>query len=175
MKKIMKFFIYFILMLAIILFFVPKVNVYYLAETFMKQKNIYISDEDIYDNGFSLELVNAKIFFDKLELMKIDTIKFSPWIVYNSIRLDVIDINEGFSDFLPRDLSFIEAKHVFYNPTQIMIRGESQDSSLFGEIDFIERVVRLHFRIGVKSEKKYKNLLSKLTKEEGGYYFEYKL
>lgn len=68
MKKIMKFFIYLLLMLALIIVFLPKINLYYAAEVLMKEKNIYISDEDVMDKGYSLELSNANLLFENLAL-----------------------------------------------------------------------------------------------------------
>jgi hypothetical protein len=174
MKKVMRLLAYTVTMFALVLLFLPKVNLYYAAEGLLKEKNVYISDEDVYDSGFSLELTDAKFFFDKLELMKVEKTKISPWIVYNALTLDFIEINEGFSDFLPQDISSVKAEHVFYNPMHIQLSGESTDSYFTGDVDILKRVVTLHLKLGAISEKKYKTLLKKLTKEDGGYYYEYK-
>ncbi|PHR54593.1 MAG: hypothetical protein COA44_12590 [Arcobacter sp.] len=174
MKKLAKGLSYLIVMFILLLLFLPKVNLYYAAEKLMQKQNIYISDEEVYDSGFTLELSGAKIFFDKLELMKVDKIDLSSWLVYSSIELKNIEVNEGFSDFLPSDITSIEAEHFFYKPMHISIKGESQDSSFYGDVDLIEKQVLIHLRVGAKSEKRYKTLLQKLNKEEGGYYYEYK-
>jgi len=174
MKRFVKILAYICTMVALLILFLPKTNLYYAAEGLMQEKNIYISDEEVHDSGFSLELINAMIFFDKLELMKVENIKLSPWIVYNVVSLNTVDINEGFSDFLPEEISSLKVEHFFYNPTHIKLSGESTDSFFFGDVDILKRVLSLHLRVGAKSEKRYKVLLEKLTKEEGGYYYEYK-
>lgn len=174
MKRLMKFLAYLVIMFALLLLFLPKVNLYYAAESLLKEKNVYISDENIYDSGFSLELTNAKFFFDKLELMKVEKIKVSPWVFYNTVKLDSIEVNEGFSDFLPQDISSVKAEHFFYNPTHILLSGESTDSFFSGDVDILKRVVAIHLKLSEKNEKRYKAFLKKLTKEEGGYYYEYK-
>ena len=174
MKRLMRFLAYVVIMFALVLLFLPKVNLFYATEGLLKEKNVYISDEDIYDSGFSLELTDAKFFFDKLELMKVEKTKISPWIFYNALKLDFIEINEGFSDFLPQDISSVKAEHFFYNPMHILLTGENADSSFNGDVDILKRVVGIHLKLGAKSEKRYKTLLKKLTKEEGGYYYEYK-
>jgi len=177
MKKLLKLFIYIFVMVALIIVFLPKVNAYYAAEKMMKDKQVYITDEKVVDNGLSLELIDAKVYFDKLELMKVENIKLSPWILYNTLELNYIDINEGFSDFLPQDINSVKVEHFFYNPLYIKLSGDSSDSFFNGEVDILNRMIRVHLNVGVKSEKKYKNLLKKLRKEpeeEGGYYYEYK-
>lgn len=174
MKRLLRFLAYLVIMFSLLLLFLPKVNLYYAAENLLKEKNVYISDEDIYDSGFSLELTDARFFFDKLELMKVENIKISPWIFYNALTFDFIDINEGFSDFLPQTVSSIKAEHFFYNPMHIQLSGESTDSFFNGDVDILKRVVTIHLKLGEKSEKRYKTSLKKLTKEDGGYYYEYK-
>jgi len=174
MKRLMKLLAYLVVMVILLILFLPKVNLYYAAEELLKKQNVYISDEEVYDSGFSLELVNAKVYFDKLELMQVEEIKLSPWVLYNVISLDKLDINEGFSDFLPQEISSFKAEHIFYNPTHLKLSGESSDSFFFGDVDILKRVLILHLRVGAQSEKRYKTLLRKLTKEEGGYYYEYK-
>ena len=176
MKKISKFFAYAFLILALIIVFLPKVNLYYAAEKLMKDKNIYITGEEFYDNALSFDIFNARVYFDKLELMKVDKINLSPWVFYNALEFDHIDINEGFSDFLPQDISSIKVEHFFYNPLHIKLSGDSSDSFFDGDIDILNRVVGIHLNVGVKSEKRYKTLLKRLKTEatEGGYYYEYK-
>jgi len=174
MKKMLKLLVYLSVMLALLVFFLPKVNLYYAAEELMQKQNVYISDEEARDNGFSLELLNASVFFDKLSLMNVGEVKISPWLVYNTVSLKMIDVNEGFSDFLPQDINFLQAQYVFYQPTHIQLKGESSDSFLYGDVDLINRVVSVHLRVGAQSQKRYKKLLQKLKKEEGGYYYEYK-
>ena len=163
-------------MITLIIVFLPKINLYFAAENLLKTKNIYITDEEVLDNGLSFELIDAKVYFDKLELMKVENIKFSPWLFYNVLELNYIDVNEGFSDFLPQNVSSIKVEHFFYNPLHIKLSGNSTDSFFKGDVDILNRMIAVHLNVGIKSEKKYKNLLRKLKKEsaEGGYYYEYK-
>lgn len=174
MKKIMKFFIYLLLMLALIILFLPKINLYYAAEVLMKEKNIYISDEDIMDKGYSLELVNANLLFENLALAEVKKIELSFLVLYNVLSLDNIHVNEGFSDFLPQEIKSVRLEHFMYDPMMIKLKGESGESRVYGDIDLLDRVLTLHLRLDAKSEKKYGALLSKLTKEEGGYIYDYK-
>ncbi len=174
MRKVAKLLAYFIVMAALLIFFMPKVNLYYALERLMKERNIYISDEQVYDQGFSLELEKSNVLFDKLSLAEIDTIKLSPWLFYNALSLDNIHVNEGFEDFLPQKISRVSIEHFIYNPTHISLRGDSEDSFFYGDVDLIERVITIHLRLGDKSEKKYRLVLQKLIKEEGGYLYEYK-
>lgn len=174
MKKLLKLLSYILIMLALILLFLPKINLYYAGEALMQEQKIFISDEAIADRGFYLELSNANFLFDKLDLAEVETIRLSTLFFYNSLNFDNIHVNEGFSDFLPLEIKTISAQHVIYNPTQITLKGESEDSYFYGKIDLVERLISIHLRMGALSEKRYKSMLSKFDTEEGGYVYEYK-
>ena len=174
MKKLIKFFSYVLVMLSLLIFFLPKINLYYAAEALMKQKNVYISDEEAFDKGFTLELKHAKVFFDKLALADVESIRVSPLFFYNVLNIDNIHVNEGFSDFLPQEVKNVRVEHFIFNPVKVKFRGESEDSHFYGNVNLLKRMLSVHIRLGVISEKKYGTMLRKLTKEEGGYLYEYK-
>lgn len=174
MMRLIKFLAYFLVLLALIIVFLPKINLFYAAEIMMKENKLFVSDEEVLDKGYALELRNAKLSYESLSLAEIDSITLSPWILYNALSLNNIHVNEGFSDFLPQEIQEIKIEHIIYDPTNITLRGDSEDSYIYGNIDLLEKVLVLHLRLGAKSEKKYKAMLGKLSKEEGGYVYEYK-
>lgn len=174
MMRLVKLLSYVLVMLALIIIFLPKTNLFYAAEVMMKENKLFISDEEVLDKGYSLELKNAKFSYESLSLAEVDSISFSPWIFYNVLSLNNIHVNAGFSDFLPQEIEKIRIQQLIYDPTNIMLRGDSEDSYIYGNIDLVERVLVVHFRLGAKSEQKYKSMLGKLSKEEGGYVYEYK-
>jgi len=175
MKKLLKFLAYVVVMLALLIFFSPKTNLYYLLEEFAIEKNIYVSDEKVNDSGFSLNIFNAKVYLDELFLAEAEETSISMWLVYNSFEANNIDLNEGFSDFMPSVIKHIEVKHHLFNPMSLSLSGESGDSFFYGDVDLFERVVTIHLRLGAKSEKRFATSLRALKKEDGGYVYEYKL
>ena len=174
MKKLLKYLAYFIAMLALIIFFSPKTNLYYLFEEFAIEQNVYVSDEEASDSGFSLNISNAKVYLDELFLAEAEETTLSMWLVYNSFEATNINMNEGFSDFMPSVIKHIEIKHHVFNPMSLSIAGESGDSFFYGDVDLLERIVQIHLRLGTKSEKRFASSLRALKKEEGGYVYEYK-
>ena len=174
MKKLLKPLVYLVAMLALLIFFSPKVNLYYLLEEFAVEQNIYISDEEAKDSGFSLHILNAKVYLDELFIAEAEDTQVSMWLVYNNFEVKNIDLNKGFSDFMPSYIKNIQVTHHIFNPTFLSLSGESSDSFFYGNVDLLNRIVQVHLRLGTKSEKKFKNSLRALEKEEGGYLYEYK-
>ncbi len=174
MKKLLKSLLYLTTMLALIIFFSPKTNLYYLLEEFAMEQNIYVSDEKVIDNGFSLNILNAKLYLDELFLAEAEKTQLSMWLVYNSFEAKNIDLNEGFSDFMPSYIKRVQIKYHIFNPRSLSLSGESSDSFFYGNIDIFKRIIQIHLRLGTKSEKKFAHSLKALKKEEGGYLYEYK-
>jgi hypothetical protein len=161
-------------MTALLIVFLPKINLYYAAEKMMAKQNVYISDENLKDKGISFHIENASLLFEKLPLAQVEEIRLRPWILYNSIEVDTIVLNEGFADFLPSEIDTIEVKYWIFNPLYLKLSGQSKESLFYGEVDLLKRTLRIHLRLDVASEKQYKTMLGKLTPEEGGYRYEYK-
>lgn len=173
MRRILKGVSYLLVMTALLIIFLPKINLYYAAEKMMAKQNIYISDEKLKDKGISFHIENASLLFEKLPLAQIEEIRLKPWILYNSIEIDTIRVNDGFTDFLPSEIDIIEVKYWIFNPLYLKLSGQSKESLFYGEVDLLKRILRIHLRLDAASEKQYKSMLSKLTPEEGGYLYEY--
>ncbi len=174
MKKLLKFSTYLVIMFALIIFFLPKVNAYYLLENLVKEKHFYLTDEDAKDSGFSLDIHNTRVFLDELFLAEAKYITLNPWVIYNSIEVENIKLNEGFSAFMPGHIENLKAEYVFYQPTHISLKGKSKKDSFIGDVDLLERKVVIHLHLDFKSEKRFATALKQLKKEEGAYIYEYK-
>ena len=61
-RKIFNFFIYLLFFIIAIIYFTPKIGLYYFAEQKLKPlTGVIISKEELRDNGFSLKIENANI------------------------------------------------------------------------------------------------------------------
>ena len=174
MKILLKILAYIAVMLLLIIFFSPKINLYYQLEVLMQENNIYISDEKVKDSGFSLNINNAKLYLDELFLANAEETSVKTWLVYNSIEAKNIELNEGFAEFMPEHIDTMKVSYHILNPRNILLNAQSEDSFFFGNVDLLERVVQIHLRLGTLSEKKFAMALKQLKKEEGGYIYEYK-
>lgn len=173
MKKLLKPLIYFHVLIALIILFLPKYNLYYAFEEVLHEQKIYLSNETIIDRGFSLDIQNTDIAFEQLNLAQVDNIKVSIWGFANGVRMENIHINKGFADFLPLEIDKIQVIHLLYNPMILDIKGESSQGFFFGSVDLLERKLLVHVRLDAAAQKKYPGILSRLTSEEGGHYYEY--
>ena len=173
MKKLLKPLIYFHVLIALIILFLPKYNLYYALEEVLQEQKVYLSNETIIDRGFSLDVQNPDIAFEQLSLAQVDNIKISIWGFANGVRMENIHINDDFVGILPLEIDKIQVINLLYNPMVLDIKGESSEGFFFGSVDLLERKLLVHVRLDAAAQKKYPGILSRLTSEEGGHYFEY--
>ena len=67
MKRLRNLLLYFLTALALIVFFAPKRQLYYLGETALQPYGVVLSGEFVDDRGFSLALENGALYYQDLD------------------------------------------------------------------------------------------------------------
>lgn len=170
MVKIARYFAYIFFFFAIVLFFIPKVELYYMGEKQLAPLKVIISDEELTDNGFSLEIKNAKLFFEGIESVQIEEIKIAPWGFYNNITIQNVKLSSAAKSFLPLDITSVELRHVIYNPVEISINAEGDFGKLEGSINIYNQSAMIFLIPSAKMQKEYAHSLRYFKKEQDGRY-----
>ena len=143
-----------------IIFFMPKDNLYYTFQSFLKKQNIYINSK-IDLSLFSLTLKNGIIYYHGMDISKFKNINILPYIVYNEIDFKNVNINIGNYKIIS-----LKAFYTLFYPMKIFIKGKSNIGILNGYINLIKREVKL--RINNLTDSSVKKFL---TKDKKGYFY----
>lgn len=87
MKKILKLFLYLFTFIVFFILFLPKESFYNLLEKELEKSQIIVSNETRKEKLFSFSVLNADIFYQGINMVKVDDITFEHSI------LDVNKIN----------------------------------------------------------------------------------
>lgn len=87
MKKILKLFLYLFVFIVFFILFLPKESFYNLLEKELEKSQIIVSNETKKEKLFSFSVLNADIFYQGINMAKVDDITFAYSI------LDVNKIN----------------------------------------------------------------------------------
>ena len=87
MKKILKLFLYLLTFMVFFILFLPKESFYNLLEEKLEKSQIVVSNETRKEKLFSFSVLNADIFYQGINMAKVDDITFAHSI------LDVNKIN----------------------------------------------------------------------------------
>jgi len=172
-KKIGKFFAYFVFFLVALVFFSPKEALYHQLEQKIKSFGIVVSQETLSDNGFSFEIDNAQIFVKKIPSVNIEYFKLSLFGLYNGVEVQKVELAKALKSFAPTKIEFIEVNHSILNPLHIMANAKGEFGDAKVDVDILERKLILHLQPSKLMFKNYKSTLRNLKKlKPGGYLYE---
>ncbi len=169
-RKIFKFFAYTLFFLAVLIYFTPKVNLYYLLEHKLKEKSIVINDEEVSDNGLSLSIKDATINLKSIQSAKIKEIKIKVFGLYNNVSLTDISLASVVATMVPTKIQSISLSYSVIDPLHLVASavGEFGDAHLsFGVVD---GVLHMELHPSKKMLSSYRQTLRNLIKSKEGAY-----
>lgn len=143
----------------------PKVELYFTGERFLKEQKVIISDENYSDKLIYLELKDGDIYFEGIKFLNFENIKVAPLLLFNSITLRNAKVNEDFIRFFPKNIEKISIYQSIINPIKIYLSGSGDFGVASGEIDLIEKKIYIEIEPSTLLNQK-RALISKLKKVE---------
>ncbi len=173
MKRLKKALLYFLIAVGMVLFFLPKVQLYYALETLLKPYNIYISGEEVHDYGLTMVVKNGTIAYDDLNVATFDAIALTPLLVYNAVTVDPVLLAEDMEQFVPRSIDEIRIVHSLIDPLHVNISASGEFGTLEGAIALLDHNVSLLLQPSKALLDRKPFWLGRLKKDsEGGYRYE---
>ena len=157
-----------ILFPLVVMFFMPKKELYYLLEKQLEAQNIVISDEVLTEGPLSLRIEHPVLYFSGVPLATAKQITLWSLLFYTKADFEDLVIAEGLAGEV--SVGALTAIHALPAPLKVRINGESSLGALEGHVFLRER--RLYLDVPKGGQNK---MLSKyLKKGEKGWYYESK-
>lgn len=170
MVKLFQFFAYSFFFLGALLFFIPKVSLYYYAEKELAKHKVLISKETSVDTGFTLKLNNASVYYDLIQSAHIDKADLKVFLFYNTFSLENIKLSDILTSIVPIEIKSIHIKHFIFNPLYITGTSSGQFGKATMSFNILNKNLKLLLEPSEIMQKKYRSTLRKLTKQEDGSY-----
>jgi hypothetical protein len=153
-----KFFLFLIALFIGLIIFMPKDNLYYTLQYYLKKEKIYINSD--IKSGVSLNLKNGTIYYKGMDFSKFDEFKIFPYIVFNEI------IGKNIIFMGNYKIYSINAIYTIFYPFKVYIKGKSNFGKVSGEINILKREIKLY--IANLTDNSLKRFLRKDSK---GYFY----
>jgi len=156
-----------VLWLSIIIF-TPKRAIYFKLEEELVKKGIKINEKNIVDGLFSLKVEGLDIYFKGIKIAYVKEIDISTILLYSSINIKNIKVDDSFKAMLPQDISYVKINHSISNPFIIPLDINGSFARINGEVNIKKRKVRLNFvsTYDIEILKRF------LKKDKEGWYYE---
>ena len=170
MVKVLKLFAYIFFFVLALIYFIPKESVYYYVEKELLQEKVILSNEEIVDSGFSLELKSAKISYDSIQSANVESVNIKIFLLYNSLSLRNIELSSVVSSFIPPQVESVDVRYTIFNPLNITAKARGKFGEANAEVNILDRNISIVLRPSELMLKKHKSTLRNLVKNEDGEY-----
>ena len=170
MVKLLKFLAYILFFIFALIYFLPKQSLYYFAEQELQKQQVILSNEEISEKTFSLELQHSNISYQSISSAEVAYIDVQLLFFYNVINLHDIRISSVASTFIPLNISSVKVKHTLLNPLNILFRANGEFGEAEGVVHILDRNMSLILKPSPLMLKEYSSTLRELNKNEKGEY-----
>jgi hypothetical protein len=170
MVRLLKLLAYIIFFVFALMYFTPKVALYYFAESKLEPYGVVITEEDAVDNGFTLSIKDAGVTFKAIESAEVKDTKISIFGVYNNVSINDITLSSTAASFVPTDIKNIDITYSIFNPLNIVANANGGFGDAEAKISLVERNIFLKLKPSNMMSQKYASTLRGLKKsKDGGY------
>lgn len=168
--KVIKFILWVILFIYLCILFLPKTNLFYLAEGYIKKQNIVLNETKSKDFLGTFSLIDTEVFFDNLNIAKVKDISIYPYFFYNQVSIN--DAKLSIKQFVPSDVENITAKYSIFYPHYIFLSSHGEFGNISGGIDLFKRFVKLKLQPKKDFLVKYPLVAKEFKKQKSEYVYE---
>lgn len=157
-----------ITILLFVTIFAPKKEIFFMIERQLLQHDVIIDNESIEVSPFSLTLKDAEIYLKGIKVAKIGSIDLFTLLLFSSVDVQGVDIDNSLKRFVPTEIEHIEAHHSILKPLTLSLDINGTFGETQGYIDINEQKVHLD----LIEEGTLGTLRQMLKKGQDGWYYE---
>ncbi|APW64566.1 MULTISPECIES: hypothetical protein [Arcobacteraceae] len=172
MKKIFKFFFYLVLLLFFIITLLPKESLYNLLEHKLSNEEVIISNEKRDEKLFVLNVSDAKIYYEGINVAVIDKMSFSTFLFFNNINISNVKVGESLSRMIPSLIENIDIKYSVLDFKNVKIQSYGSFGEINGKLDIFAKKIILELKASPIMKRKYSKLLKQMKLIDGKYIWE---
>ena len=169
-KKLALFLAYAIFFIASLLFFLPKEELYYLAEKHLQKQGVVFFDETLNDEGFSLHLQNLGIAFKGVHGATAEDVRVKPFLLYNALSVKELKLAAALRSFLPLEVEEITVLYTPLSPLELQATARGAFGTIEGRYNIVTNEVHAKLNASDEMQKNYAHTLRYFKKEQNGEY-----
>ncbi len=154
-----------------LIFLMPKEELFYTLETFLKDQKVMIVKESIKDRLFDLKIKDVKLFYDGIETAQIDNITVKPWLFYNSVVAKNLSSGKDIKKMFDFKGEYVRLVQAFWHPFVAKIEAKGNFGKIWGKIFLKEGKIKLICE-PEKSFKRSQIFRELFKKRDEGYVYE---
>jgi len=151
-----------------LLLFMPKEEMYYKVEKILAAQDITLNEKRIEEGIFSLRVKDVTVYVKGVALAHIDEIDFFTLLVYNTLRVDNLVVDEVLHSKVPAQTKEAVLTYHMLSPLRVSVDANGSFGYAEGSIDLGSKQVHIDF---IKA-KEIEMIKPFLKKGEKGWFYE---
>lgn len=169
-KKLLKFFAFSLFFVLALVAFTPKESFYFLLEQELQKFDVIISNENLQDSFFSLNIQNLEITTKGIDSVVVEDADVMLLLFYNSVSLENVKISSLIDAYAPSKVDTLHVRYTILNPFLVTAKGEGDFGQARAEFDILDREIKLFVTPSKLMLEKYKKSMRMLKIDENGEY-----
>jgi len=170
-KKFFKFILYLVFFFAMLLFFLPKENLYYKAEELLSPMKVVISNEKVDDKGFSFEVSGADVYaMDGIKVANVEKLELLTFLLFNKLSVENIELTSTASKFVPTHIDSVNVVYSVVDPLNVHAKAVGDFGEANATINLKERLMRAELTPSKLMKTRFKSTMRMLKKSKTGAY-----
>lgn len=166
---------YAVLTLVMILYFLPKTNLYYKLEHTLQPKGIIVHNEHINDKRLWLEILDAELYVQKIESLHIGRSTIMLFGIYNRVDLEKITLASTLGQFVPKNIQSAKFRYGLHDPLNVNATVSGDFGKAKIRLNLYDRIITADVEASKLMKSKFSATLRNLTRDKkGGYHYEYR-
>ena len=170
MVKILKILAYIVFFFLMLIYFMPKENIYFYAEHELQKFDVVIAHEKVIDDGVGLKLEDASVYVKDIKSANVGEVDVSIFGVYNHIFAKNINLTSTASSFLPLKVALVSIGYTIMNPLKVVIFAKGDFGELRGDVNLLDRNATMLLYPSKIMKSRYRSTLRNFKKTVNGEY-----
>ncbi len=167
-KKLYKFFGYSVFFIVTLMYFTPKISLYYFLETKLNHFAVVIDSEEAIDNGFTLKINHQTVYYESIQSATIKESTLKLLILYNALNLQDITLSSAAKSFVPLHIDTATITYTLFDPLYIKAAMDGEFGKAHVRYNLLERTLHLELFPSELMLKSYVNTLKNMRKSKEG-------
>lgn len=169
-KKLCKFFGYSVFFIVALIYFTPKVSLYYFLETKLNQLEIVIGLEEALDNGFTLGVKHQSVYYKSIQSATIKEAHLKIFMLYNALNFKDITLSSVAKSFFPLHIENATIQYTLFNPLYIQAVIDGEFGKANARYSILKKTLHIELLPSDLMLKSYMNTLKNMQKNKEGEY-----
>lgn len=174
MKKILKLFLYIFVFILALFILLPKNELYNFAQEQLEKNKVIISNEQVEEKLFALNINNSDIYFEGINISKVQSISLNTYFYETNIDVKNVYLLDSLKSMFPSKINFINLKYSIFEFDKVLISSNGEFGDVNGVVDLLNKKITISLKASSKMKRSYTNILKQMKKQGGEYIYEYR-